>query len=87
MSTAFVNCDRSEADEELYAPKGDWKKTIELAEKGDDRLLNVLCTKYLDTMPNTYTFSKNLGEHIVYDMCSGKIPTKIVRPSIGEFSV
>lgn len=33
-------------------------------------------------MPNTYTFTKSVAEHIVVDMCKGKIPVKICRPSI-----
>lgn len=82
VSTAFANCDRPEANEMLYPAISDWKKIIEVAEKFDKQTLNALSTIYMDKMPNTYCFTKNIAEHVVFDMCKGKIPTKIFRPSI-----
>lgn len=68
----------------LYPAISDWKKIIEVAEKFDKQTLNALSTIYMDKMPNTYCFTKNIAENVVYDMCKGKIPAKIFRPSIGE---
>lgn len=83
MSTAFANCDRSEAREILYPAKSDWRKLIEIAEKFDKQVLAALTQKFMDHMPNTYCFTKQIAEHVVNDMCKGRIPAKIFRPSIG----
>ena len=36
----------------------------------------------LGNFPNTYTFTKRMAEHILYQMNSKRIPISIVRPSI-----
>ncbi|KAK5638606.1 hypothetical protein RI129_012901 [Pyrocoelia pectoralis] len=67
---------------DLYPPHADWKRSIEIVENIDEHYLEVLTAKYIGVLPNTYTFSKSLAEHCVYDLCTGKIPAVIVRPSI-----
>lgn len=42
------------------------------------------CFRYLGEIPNTYTFTKQLAEHVVSENM-GKLPVVIVRPSIGKF--
>lgn len=68
----------------MYPQNGDWRQAIELAEKGDAYVLEICTQKYIHPMPNTYTYTKSLAEHVVYEMCMGKIPAAIIRPSIGE---
>ncbi|KAF5285228.1 hypothetical protein FQR65_LT13343 [Abscondita terminalis] len=82
ISTTYCNVDRQVVDEELYPAHADWRKTIEIVENVDEHVLAVLTTKYMEVLPNTYTFSKSLAEHCVYDMCKGKIPACVCRPSI-----
>jgi hypothetical protein len=41
--------------------------------------------RYLGEMPNTYVFTKQLAEHVVYEH-RGLLPAVIIRPSIGEES-
>lgn len=38
---------------------------------------------FTENKPNTYTYTKSLAEELVQQE-HGKIPTAIVRPSIGE---
>lgn len=83
-STTYCNTNHQVVEEKLYPAHADWEKTIEIAESVDKHVMNVLTQKYIDPLPNTYTFTKSLAEHVVHDMSSGKIPTVIYRPSIGE---
>ena len=62
-------------------------KSIEIVEKRNKHTMNVITEKYIHPQPNTYTFAKSLGEHVVYDLCDGKIPVVVYRPSIGEYYV
>ncbi|GLV46143.1 uncharacterized protein CBL_10788 [Carabus blaptoides fortunei] len=82
VSTAFANCDRPEAGEVLYPPSMDWRQLIEIAENFNPDELAILGEKFISPMPNTYCFTKNVAEHVVNDMCMGRIPAKIFRPSI-----
>ncbi|KAB0802588.1 hypothetical protein PPYR_04774 [Photinus pyralis] len=82
ISTTYCNVDHQVVDERLYPPHADWRKTIEIAENIDEHHLQVLTEKYIGALPNTYTFSKSLAEHCVTDLCTGKIPAVVFRPSI-----
>lgn len=86
ISTAYCNVNKelTVMEEKLYPENGDWRQAIELAEKGDKRITDILTQKYIYPNPNTYTFTKALAEHLVSDMCCGKIPTAIVRPTVGK---
>lgn len=81
VSTTYSNPERHIVEEEIYPPVADWKKTIEICEKWDEDDLNVLTPLYMNFMPNTYTFTKNLAEHIVLDY-KDKLPLVLFRPSI-----
>ncbi|CAG9838752.1 unnamed protein product [Diabrotica balteata] len=82
VSTTFCNTDKVVVEEKLYPPHGDWRSTITLAEECDEALLCALSEKYIRPLPNTYTFAKSLAEHVVNDLCFGKIPVLIARPSV-----
>ncbi|KAJ8916667.1 hypothetical protein NQ315_000312, partial [Exocentrus adspersus] len=82
FSTTYCHTDKPIVEEKIYPPTTDWRQAIELAEKADPRVLQVLTAKYTHPFPNTYTFTKGLGEHVVNDLCDGKIPAIIIRPSI-----
>ncbi|RZC42713.1 NAD binding 4 domain containing protein, partial [Asbolus verrucosus] len=82
ISTTYCNSDRKILEERLYPAHADWEKTIEIAENVDKHTLNVLTSKYIHPLPNTYTFAKSLAEHVVYDLLAGRIPTVVFRPSI-----
>ncbi|XP_023312175.1 fatty acyl-CoA reductase 1-like isoform X2 [Anoplophora glabripennis] len=82
ISTAYCNCDKFEIEEKIYPAHADWKSTITLAEQVDQHTLSILSPKYIYPLPNTYTFAKSLSEHVVNDLCKGKLLATIVRPSI-----
>ncbi|XP_018572955.2 putative fatty acyl-CoA reductase CG5065 [Anoplophora glabripennis] len=82
ISTAYCNCDRFEVEEKLYPAHADWKTTISLAEQVDQHTLNILSPHFIHPLPNTYSFAKSLSEHVVTDLCKGKMRTAIARPSI-----
>lgn len=76
--------DRKTIDEILYPPPADWQNIISMAEEMDPHRIQLVSTKLLDGFPNTYTFTKSLSEQVVNDLCNGKIPAVILRPSIGK---
>ncbi|XP_018321636.1 putative fatty acyl-CoA reductase CG5065 [Agrilus planipennis] len=82
VSTTYCNTDRKVVEEVLYPPHADWRKAIDIAEKMDHYTLQVMLSKYMNKLPNTYTFTKSMAEHVVYDLCKGKLPAVVFRPSI-----
>jgi len=81
VSTTFSNLFLRTVDEEVYDAPADWSKTIEVCEKLDDDLLNDLTPHYINFMPNTYAFTKALGEQVLVDY-QQKLPIVLFRPSI-----
>jgi len=81
VSTTYCNTDKNPVEEILYPPHASWKETIDIAETLDDHTLRILTAKYIGGLPNTYTFSKSLAEHVVNDL-RGHISAVIFRPSI-----
>lgn len=81
VSTTYSNPERYIVEEEIYPELVGWQKTIEICEKLDEDALDTLTDKYMNFMPNTYTFTKNLAEHVVQDY-KDKVPLVLFRPSI-----
>uniref|UniRef100_A0A6P7GZH3 Fatty acyl-CoA reductase n=1 Tax=Diabrotica virgifera virgifera TaxID=50390 RepID=A0A6P7GZH3_DIAVI len=82
ISTAYSNCDKLVVEEKLYPALANWRDAIKIAEECDPKTLEVLSQKYISPLPNTYTFAKSLGEHVINELCQGKIPVVITRPSV-----
>ncbi|XP_050513709.1 putative fatty acyl-CoA reductase CG5065 isoform X2 [Diabrotica virgifera virgifera] len=82
ISTAYSNCDKLVVEEKLYPAHANWRDAITIAEECDPKTLQVFSQKYIFPLPNTYTFAKSLGEHVVNELCQGKIPVVITRPSV-----
>lgn len=82
LSTAYCQSDKQVIEERMYPPHADWREAIAIAETGNDHILNVLTQHYMSPLPNTYTFTKSMAEHVINDICVGHIPTIIFRPSI-----
>uniref|UniRef100_A0AAR5PGN4 Fatty acyl-CoA reductase n=2 Tax=Dendroctonus ponderosae TaxID=77166 RepID=A0AAR5PGN4_DENPD len=83
ISTTYCNIDgKTVIDEVLYPQHGDWREAIRSAESIDSHTLNVLAQKFIEPFPNTYTYTKQLGEHCINDMLVGKVPAVICRPSV-----
>ncbi|XP_047513279.1 fatty acyl-CoA reductase 1-like isoform X2 [Pieris napi] len=81
VSTSYANTNRDPIDEVVYPPHANWRDTLEVCEKMDEETLKHLTPKYLGELPNTYVFTKQLAEHVVYEQ-KGKLPVIIARPSI-----
>ncbi|CAL7946734.1 unnamed protein product [Xylocopa violacea] len=81
VSTAFSQADKPMVDEVVYPPICDWKSAIRMAERLDKRTVEIFTSKYVGSMPNTYTFSKRLAEQVINDY-SKDLPSVILRPSI-----
>ncbi|CAG9824224.1 unnamed protein product [Phaedon cochleariae] len=82
VSTAYCNCDKPVVEEILYPAPVGWQDAIRMTEEIDDAFIKTFSEKYISPLPNTYTFAKALAEHVVTDMCKGKLPAVIVRPSV-----
>lgn len=85
VSSAYVNCWRSEADEVLYPlPDEDLSEKVihMVASLSDDALLKVT-PSVLGEHANTYTLTKHLAE-IEVDKYSSEFPCGIVRPSMSK---
>ncbi|XP_050513714.1 putative fatty acyl-CoA reductase CG5065 isoform X7 [Diabrotica virgifera virgifera] len=87
ISTAYSNCDKLVVEEKLYPAHANWRDAITIAEECDPKTLQVFSQKYIFPLPNTYTFAKSLGEHVVNELCQGKIPVVITRPSVGVIRI
>ncbi|NWU09264.1 FACR1 reductase, partial [Cephalopterus ornatus] len=81
ISTAYAYCNRQVIEEVVYPPPVDPKKLIDSLEWMDDDLVNDITPKLLGNRPNTYTYTKALGESVVQQEAS-KLNIVIIRPSI-----
>ncbi|KAG6454598.1 hypothetical protein O3G_MSEX008763 [Manduca sexta] len=81
VSTSYSNTNRELIEEVIYPAHADWRDTLAICETLDEHTIRLLTPKYIGELPNTYTFSKQLAEHVVYEE-KGKLPAVIVRPSI-----
>lgn len=70
----------------MYPPHGDWRKMIQAMEKMDPFPVEVLSNKITGALGNNYVYSKSMAEHVVNDMCHGKVPVVIFRPTIGNYA-
>lgn len=81
ISTAFSQCGEKELEERAYSTPIPPENVMTLVDIVDDDLLETMTPKLLGVQPNTYAFSKSLGEDLVNR--SG-LPAGIARPSIGN---
>ncbi|XP_068081052.1 fatty acyl-CoA reductase 1 isoform X2 [Anabrus simplex] len=81
VSTTYCNTFQMRIEERLYDPPADWRAAIQMSESSDASVLEILSNKFLGCQPNTYTFTKALGEHVINDH-RDQLPAVIFRPSI-----
>ncbi|XP_061727970.1 putative fatty acyl-CoA reductase CG5065 [Cydia pomonella] len=86
VSTSYSNTNRDPIEEVMYPPHADWRDTLKVCENIDEHTLRIVTPKYLGVLPNTYVFTKQLAEHVVYEH-KGQLPAVIIRPSIVISSV
>ncbi|XP_063700524.1 putative fatty acyl-CoA reductase CG5065 [Culicoides brevitarsis] len=81
VSTAFSNVQEKLIKEAIYEPLFDYHAVIEATLNDNDAFLVEAERKILKLLPNTYVYSKNVGEKLVDDV-SNRMPVCIVRPSV-----
>jgi len=80
VSTAYVNTELSQVPEEIQ-DYGDPRNVMTLTKVMDPDLVNSLTTHLIGKKPNTYTYTKALGESLLQKE-GGDLPIAIVRPSM-----
>lgn len=84
ISTFYSNPHIKPIENKIYPPPMDWKMALKLMDSSlPDDTLNIVTRKLLGTFPNTYTFTKNLGENLVNDH-KHLVPILIAKPSISK---
>ncbi|XP_076617984.1 putative fatty acyl-CoA reductase CG5065 [Colletes latitarsis] len=81
VSTAYSNANRHEINESIYTTRLKPSTVIDMCDNLDDKTLNTLEKSILEGHPNTYTFTKNLAEQVIWTKAVN-LPISIVRPSI-----
>ncbi|KAM6154273.1 fatty acyl-CoA reductase 2 [Erethizon dorsatum] len=81
LSTAFSNCNLKHIDEVIYPCSVEPKKIIDSMEWLDDSIIAEITPKLIGDRPNTYTYTKALGE-IVVQQEGANMNIAIIRPSI-----
>ena len=81
VSTAFADCQLDSVKEEFGPLKVDVQKVMKLMTNLSDEAVEGLKDKLMEGRPNTYTYTKAVGEHLVREY-QDAFPIAIVRPSI-----
>ncbi|XP_046616988.1 fatty acyl-CoA reductase 1-like [Neodiprion virginianus] len=81
VSTAYANCGNPVIHERIYPPPMDLYKVRHCVAGLDDELLDLITPRLIGKLPNTYTFTKAIAEHLVAEH-STRLPIVVVRPSI-----
>ncbi|XP_018318580.1 fatty acyl-CoA reductase wat [Agrilus planipennis] len=81
VSTAFAYCHLNSIEERFYPPPMSYKKLLTFVDVSTETLLEKITPEVLDKWPNTYTYTKAVGEDVVN--CEGVgLPVAVFRPSI-----
>ncbi|KAL6427481.1 hypothetical protein ACFW04_008770 [Cataglyphis niger] len=82
VSTAYANCPQKVIEEKFYDSPMDSDKLIALMECVEDKLAEDITPQLLGKWPNTYTYTKAVGENVIRKQ-AGDLPVGIFRPAIG----
>ncbi|XP_044260302.1 putative fatty acyl-CoA reductase CG5065 isoform X2 [Tribolium madens] len=81
LSTAYCHLHERVLYEKAYPPPSSPHHVIKACEWLDEEVLDTITDKILGDIPNTYAFTKALGESLVNDEMDN-LPTIILRPSV-----
>ncbi|KAK0176563.1 hypothetical protein PV328_000684 [Microctonus aethiopoides] len=79
ISTAYSHCGEKILEERAYSCPISPEKVMTLVDILNDEILNIITPKLLHDQPNTYAFTKSLGEDLIY---RSNLPAGVARPSI-----
>ncbi|CAG9767775.1 unnamed protein product [Ceutorhynchus assimilis] len=83
VSTAYCHLSERILYEIPYPPPADPHKVIQAVEWLSDDIIDSITPKILQDIPNTYAFTKALGEALVVEQKElGNLPVIILRPSV-----
>lgn len=85
ISTAYTNCDQIEAREVIYPRNYQPDDIFNLLKTHSDDEILKKTPSIIGTLPNTYTFTKNIAERLTAKEAN-KLPVAIVRPSVGNMT-
>ncbi|XP_023014773.2 putative fatty acyl-CoA reductase CG5065 [Leptinotarsa decemlineata] len=81
LSTAYCHLHERVLYEKVYPPPADPHHVIKTVEWMSDDVIDSITPKILGNIPNTYAFTKALGESLVADEMD-TLPVVILRPSV-----
>ncbi|XP_059609547.1 putative fatty acyl-CoA reductase CG5065 [Phlebotomus argentipes] len=81
VSTAYCHLHEKHLLEKSYDPPANPHKVINCVEWLDESVVDAMTDKILGNLPNTYAFTKALGEGLVVETMDD-LPSVILRPSI-----
>ncbi|XP_055910164.1 fatty acyl-CoA reductase wat [Eupeodes corollae] len=82
VSTYFSNPNLELVEDKVYPAAFDWRTALKILDLDDrDPTLDIITNKVITGFPNTYIFTKHLGEKLVDDF-RPRIPVAIYKPSI-----
>ncbi|XP_060532693.1 fatty acyl-CoA reductase 1 [Cylas formicarius] len=81
LSTAYCHLHERILYEKPYPPPADPHKVIQTVEWLDEEVINTITPTILGDIPNTYAFTKALGEALVGEE-KDRLPVVILRPSV-----
>ncbi|KAL4711229.1 hypothetical protein ACJJTC_019070 [Scirpophaga incertulas] len=81
ISTAYCHLHEKFLEEKPYPPPADPHQIIQAMEWMDEETVATVTPKLLNKLPNSYAFTKSLGEALVVE-ARAHIPIMILRPSI-----
>ncbi|XP_075231059.1 fatty acyl-CoA reductase wat-like [Lycorma delicatula] len=81
VSTAFANCNKLYIEEKFYEAPIRYENLLRLTKTKDDDELDKMTPELIADWPNTYTFTKALGEQVV-NTEGGGLPISVFRPAV-----
>jgi hypothetical protein len=81
VSTAYCHCHEAVLHEKHYPVNISPETIIKIIDELPEDIVTAMSPKLLGEQPNTYAFTKSLGEDLV-NKCG--LPAGIIRPSIGK---
>lgn len=83
VSTAYSYPQNKVIEEKFYKPDVSPDRLLNIVNNMEDDMLNAITPQVITTWPNTYAFTKAVGEDAVLQHSKG-LPVVMVRPSIGK---
>ncbi|CAH0602077.1 unnamed protein product [Chrysodeixis includens] len=82
ISTSYCHLHEKLLEEKAYPPPADPHQIIQAVEWMDEETIATLTPKLLNKLPNSYAFTKALGEALVVEAMEQGMPGMVLRPSI-----